>query len=276
MTSTTIYKSADRPFICTIAQAQVLDRLTTLNKGGIGSVIGYKPTSGLVKGGRQPVHNLQILTRFETGKLYARKVKALEGITYAMVAEDIAKAPKLKALSGADALDLFNSAKEAAIASLTKTLDGDRSDAHRQGHDRCYIRLADGVKVNLVTEKVNGLEQPVLTDGLPTVASILLSYLELNKTIVAEGDYKVVDSGAKVLMDNVIAKHLNQRSVGIKTLSLKADNFEALNVSKQTFTADDLRLSATAHQLLALLEACGFDGDAKALLESLEAQGAKL
>ena len=120
------------------------------------------------------------------------------------------------------------------------------------------------------------MEQPVLTDGLPTVASILLSYLELNKTVVQEGDYKVVDSGPKVLMDNIIERYLNQRSVGIKTLSLKEDNFEALNVSKQTFTPDDLRLSATAHKLLSLLEACGFTGDAVALLESLEKDGAKL
>lgn len=275
MTMTT-YKSGSAPFRCTVAQAEALDRLSALNKGGIGSVIGYKPTSNLAKGGRVPVHNLQIITRFDTAKLYDRKRKALEAITFADVAEDVAKAPKLKALSVEACLKQFNDSKAAAIESLTKTLDGDRSDAHRQGHDRCYIKVADGVKINLVTEKVDGLEQPVLTEGLPTLAAILLPYIELKKTVVSEGDYHVANSGPKVLMDNVIKTKLNSRSVGYKTLSLKADNFTSLNVSKQTFTPTDLAESANKSKLLALLEACGFHGDALALMEALEKDGAKL
>lgn len=272
----TTYKNADRPFRCTQAQADMLDRLVTLNKGGIGSLNGYKPTTGYVPG-KTPTVNLQIITRIETSKLYGRKVKAIEGITFADCATDIAKHAKLSALSAADCLKLFEDCKAAALASLNKTLDGDRSDAHRQGHDRCYIKLADGVKVNLVTEKVDGLEQPVLTDGLPTVAAILLTYLQLNKTVVVEGERKVVNSGPKVLMDKIIESKMNAKSVGIKTASLKADNFESLNVSKQTFTPDDLKMvdvSMSKSKLVALLEAAGFSEEATRMVTLLEAEGA--
>jgi hypothetical protein len=253
----TTYKSADKPFLCTVAQAETLDRLAALHKGGIGSVTGYRPTTGYVEG-KSPVVDMQIITRFETGKLYARKKAALAGITFADVAEDIAKAPKLKALSAADCLAQFNACKEAAMASLDKTLTGDRDDAHRQGHDRCYARVADGVKVNLVTEKdADGLMQPVLKDGLPQLASIMLSYLELNKTIRVPGEYKTVNSGPKVLMDKIIESKLNARSVGFKTLSLKEGNFESLKVSKQTITPDDLKtveVAVSKSKLIALLD----------------------
>lgn len=270
----TTYKNGDKPFRCTQAHADTLDRLATLRKGCIGSVKGYRPTTGYVAG-KTPVVDLQIITRFETGKLYARKVAALEAITFSDVAEDIAKHAKLAALPSGECLTLFNTAKSAAIASLNKTLEGDRDDAHRQGHDRCYARIADGVKVHFVTEKRDdGLMHPVLTDGLPTLASIMVPYLELNRTVRVEGEYKVVNSGPKVLMDNVIAKHMNARSVGYKTLSLKEGNFDALHVDRQSITPDDLKtveLSMSKSKLVALLEALGFDGDAIAITEALEA-----
>jgi hypothetical protein len=278
MTATTIYRNGDKPFHCTIAQSETLDRLSALRKGCIGSVKGYRPTTGYVEG-KTPVVDLQIITRFEYGKLNARKRKALESLTFADVAEDIAKAPKLKSLPAGDCLTLFNTARDAAIASIDKTAEGDRDDGHRQGHDRCYARIVDGVKVNLVTEKRDdGLMHPVLTNGLPTLASIMVPYLELNKTIRVEGEYKVVNSGAKVLMDGVIAKHLNLRSVGYKTLSLKEGNFESLHVDKQTITPDDLKtveVAMSKSKLVALLEALGFDGNAIALTEALEIASTK-
>jgi hypothetical protein len=266
----TIYKNTDRPFNCTTAQAEALDRLTALHKGGIGSIKGYRPTTGYVT---PAVVDMQVITRFETGKLYARKAKALEAITFADVAEDIAKAAKLRDLPAGTCLAQFNDCKAAMLESLNKTLTGDRDDAHRQGHDRCYVRLVDGVKVHLVTEKVDGIMVPVLTDGLPTLASIMLSVLELNKTVREQGVRKVVNSGPKVLMDKAIERQLNARSVGFKTVSLKEGNFESLNVERQSITPDDLKtveLSLSKRKLIALLEACGFDGDAVALTEALE------
>lgn len=270
MTLTT-YKNADKPFRCTPAQAETLDRLAALRKGCIGSVKGYRPTTGYTT---SPVVDLQVITRFETSKLYARKRAALEGITFADCAEAIAKHAKLAALPAGDCLTLFTTAKQAAIDSLTKTLEGDRDDAHRAGHDRCYARVADGVKVHFVTEKRDdGLMHPVLTDGLPTLASIMVPYLELNKTIREAGVYKVVNSGPKVLMDGVIAGLLNARSVGYKTLSLKEGNFEAIHVDKQSITPDDLKtveIAVSKSKLIALLEAAGFSADAAALVEALE------
>lgn len=259
-----VYKNAERPFLCTQAQADVLDRLIALRKGGIGSVTGYRPTSGYVK---SPTINLQFITRFETAKLYERKRKALEAIMFADCAEDIAKHPKLAALPSGECLNLFTACKEAAIASLQKTLDGDRSDSHRQGHDRCYIKVTDGVKVNLVTEKVNGIEQPVLTDGLPTAASIMLAYLEIKRTVITEGERKVVNSGPKVLMDKIIESKMNKTSVSYRTLSLRPDNFDSLVVDRQRFTPEDLKI-APKSQYAALLEAAGFSEDAIRLAES--------
>lgn len=266
-----LYKGGDRPFYCTQAQADALDRLASLPKGGIGSIKGYRPTSGCIPG-CEPVHDLQILTRFEYPRLLNRAKLALESVTFADCAADIAKHPKLSSLSAAACLAQFEASKEAALASIATTLTGDRSDAHRQGHDRCYVRVAEGVKVNLETVKVEGLEQPVLTDGYPTAKTIMLSYLELHKTVRVEGQYKVVNSGPKVLMDNIIKSKLNARSVGIKTLSLKADNFESLSVGRQTFTPDDLRTIAVdmpASKLRALLEAAGFSDEAARIVEAL-------
>ena len=268
------YKSGDQPFRCTQAQADTLDVLASLNKGGIGAVKGYRPTTGYVPG-KSPVQDMQILTRFEYGKLNARKRAAMESIKFADVAEDIAKSPKLKALPAGACLDLFNTAKEAALASIDKTAAGDRDDAHRQGHDRCYARICDGVKVHLVTEKGDDkLMHPVLTDGLPTLASIMVPYLELNKTVRVAGEYKIVNNGPKVLMDKIIERKLNARSVGYKTLSLKEGNFEALHVGKKSITPDDLKtvdVSISKSKLVALLEAAGFSGDAAKLVESLTA-----
>lgn len=268
----TVYKNADKPFRCTQAQADTLDVLASLNKGGIGAVKGYRPTTGYVPG-KTPVVDMQILTRFETSKLYARKLAALEAVTFADCADDIAKHPKLSALPAADCLRIFETRKAKVMESLNKTLDGDRDDAHRAGHDRCYARVADGVKVHFVTEKgEDGLKHPVLTDGLPTLESIMVPYLELNRTVRVEGEYKVVNSGPDVLMGKIIERKMNSRSVGYKTLSLKEGNFEALHVGKRSITPDDLvsvDISMSKSKLVALLEAAGFTGDAAKLVESL-------
>lgn len=272
--SLTLYKNAERPFYCTQAQADTLDRLSGLKKGCIGSVQGYKPTTGYVAG-KTPTVNIQFISRFDYSKLNERKKIALESITFGDVAEDIAKAPKLKALSTAEALELFDKAKTAALESIEKTAEGDRSDAHRQGHDRCYIHIAEGVKVNLVGEKnADGIKVPTVDgSGYPTAAAILFSIIQLSKKVIVEGEYKVVNSGAKVLMDNVIASKMNSRSISYKVLSLKADNFDSLNVDKQSITPEDLTVTGEPSKMVALLEACGFSAQAIALIESLKAEG---
>lgn len=219
------------------AQAESLKALTETRKGGFARVYGYKPTSDWVT---SPVQDIVLITRFSTEKLYARKVKAINELTFADVKDAIAKNPKLSALSLTEQQALFNERKAMEVDSMTKTLDGDRDDAHRQGHDRCYLHLDQGVKVNYVTEKVDGLMQPVLTDGFPTVASIMISYLENSKSTRVEGVRKVVNSGAPKLMSNAIEAALNKKSVGLKMLSLKEDNFERLVIDGEVVLSEDV------------------------------------
>ncbi len=224
-------------FRATNAQAEAIETLTVARQGGIATVYGYVATSDRVK---PTVYDAQILTRFSTGNLYKRKMTALSDIRFSDVRKHIDADPVLKDLPEAELLTLFNTRNASEVESMNKTLTGDRSDAHRQGHDRCYAGLADGIKVHFVTEKVDGLMQPVLTDGLPTVASIMISCLELNRNVREPGEYKVVKSGPPVRMSKAIEKELNSKSVGIKFLSLKEDNFERLIVARKSYLPEDI------------------------------------
>ena len=219
-------------------QADTIEALSNTQKGGFARIYGYKPSSNYEV---SPVQDIVMVTRFSTEKLYARKRKALNSITFNDVKDAIAREPKLSALSLAEQEALFNERLADMVASLSKTLDGDRSDAHRQGHDRCYLHLAEGVKVNYVTEKgTDGLMHPVLTDGFPTVASIMLTYLENSKVTRVEGVRKVVNSKPPKLMSNAIESLLNKRSVSIKTASLKEDNFERLVIDNEVVLCEDV------------------------------------
>lgn len=222
----------------TQAQAETLDALMETRKGGFARVYGYQPSSDWVV---SPVQDIVMVTRFSTEKLYARKVKALDAISFADVADAIKNEPKLNALPVNDQRKLFNERKQGMVDSMSKTLEGDRSDAHRQGHDRCYLSLAEGVKVNYETEKgKDGLKYPVLTNGFPTIASIMLTYLENSKVTRVKGVRKVVNSGAPVLMGKAIESLLNSRSVGIRTLSLKENNFERLVIDNEVILKEDI------------------------------------
>lgn len=227
-------------FRATREQAEALEALSVARAGGIATVYGYRPTSGYVKD-KYPLVNLQILTRFSTERLYERKMEALSNVTFKDIEALVEADPVLSAKPRAELLTIFNERKANEVASMAKTLEGDRSDAHRAAHDRCYARVADGIKVHFVTEKdANGIMQPVLTDGLPTVASIMVHYLELNKETRVAGEYKVVNSGAPVRISNCIEKVLNQKSVGLKTLSLKDGNFERLVVARKSYLPEEV------------------------------------
>jgi hypothetical protein len=222
----------------TSQQADTLDALSQTRKGGFARLYGYRPASNYEV---SPVQDIVMVTRFSTEKLYERKRKALNAITFADVAGTIDNAPKLSALSTKEQVELFNVRLQEMVASLSKTLDGDRSDAYRQGHDRCYLNIAEGVKVNFVTVKgSDGLMQPVLTDGFPTVASIMVTYLENSRVTRVDGVRKVVNSGAPKLMSNAIESVLNKRSVGLKTASLKEDNFERLVIDNEVVLSEDV------------------------------------
>lgn len=224
-------------FRATAEQAEALESLSIARQGGIATVYGYKATSDRVE---PTVYDAQLITRFSISNLYRRKMAALSDLRFSDVKEYIDSNPVLSALSESELQAIFNTRKAKEVESMNATLTGDRSDAHRQGHDRCYAHVADGVKVHLVTEKVDGIMQPVLTDGLPTVASIMVACLELNRKVREPGTFKVVKSGAPVLMSKAIASALNKRSVGLKFLSLKEGNFERLIVARKAYLPEDV------------------------------------
>ena len=224
-------------FRATAEQAEALESLSVARQGGIATVYGYTATSDRVK---PTVYDAQLITRFSVENLYKRKMAALSDLRFSDVKEYIDADPVLSKLPESELLTIFNTRKAKEVDSMNTTLTGDRSDAHRQGHDRCYARVADGIKVHFVTEKVEGIMQPVLTDGLPTVASIMVACLELNRNVREPGEYKVVKSGAPVLMSNAISKALNKRSVGLKFLSLKEGNFERLIVARKSYLPEDV------------------------------------
>lgn len=250
-TSLVTYTKGTRPFLCTPAQAETLDRLATIQKGGIGTIHGYKPSSGYTK---SPTKNINFISRFSMRNLYDRKVKALEAITFDDVAEYIKEDPVLSATDHATLKTLFAGRKAQEIESLTRTNSGDRDDAHREAHDRCYVTVCEGVKVNLDCRKENGIMEPVLVNGLPVAESIMLHYLELSSTTITEGERKVTNSGASVRMKNCIERCLNKRSVGIRTFSLKADNFDSITVNRETITSDDLTASPQGTLIMEALD----------------------
>ena len=247
MSKFVIYETAEGcKFRCTQAQADTLDRLKDINKGGIGTVHGYVATSGRVTPEKS---DIQFITAFSVEALYERKAVALETLTYDEVAEFAEKHQKVQALAPEEREQLFEQRKQQELDSLRKSLDGDRSDNYRQAHDRCYCYIGKGVKVHYVTSderytdddgKKKTRKVPEMVAGLPVCESIMLNVLEIKRSVIEPGEYKKVNSGASVLIKNAMLKGLNLRSVGIKTLSLKEDNFDSLVVARKTFLAEDV------------------------------------
>jgi len=225
-------ESGDK-FRCTTEQADTLNALTTIVKGGIGTVHGYVMPSGRTVPEKA---DIQFITAFSIQKLYERKLAALDNISFDDIREHANANEKIAQLDESAQVDLFEKRKAMEMASLQKTLDGDRSDSRRQAHDRVYCRIGLGVKVHYRTIKNDdGIKVPDLVAELPVAESIMVDFLELNRTVIEPGQYKTVNSGAPVLMGNVIKKALNMKSLNMKTLSLKADNFDSLVVSRKTF-----------------------------------------
>lgn len=231
-------KLFNNEFWCSTAQYYALIALQDIQKGGIASVNGYQPTTGYVK---SPVINMSVITAFRLDKLYQRRIDAIEAVTFDEIKRTISGASKLAALSEQQQEEVFNKRKSFLINSMQKTLAGVRDDAHRIAHDRNYARVAPGVKVNFVTEKVNGIETPVLgDDGKPTAQSIMLMVIELKRTYINKGERKPApNSGVDVLMGNMIETRL-PKSYSVKAVSLKSDNFESVHVSKLEITPDDI------------------------------------
>jgi len=209
-------------------QAAALEILMDTNGGGFATIFGY------VSSETGEVSNISAITRFSYTKLNERKQAFVEGITMNDIMDDVRDLPKIKALDTDALYKAFDERKASILESIQKTQDGDRSDAHRQAHDRNYHQLTLGLKVNFVTEKnAEGKQIPVLdNDGVPTVGSILLSIMQVEKTVTKAGTYKTVNSGVPVLLSNAIEKKM-PKTCKMKTLALKDNNFESLSIAKQ-------------------------------------------
>ena len=244
--SNTIYTNEQgEKFRCTQAQADTIEKLKTIIAGGIGTVHGYMSTSERIV---PEVSDMQFITNFSIQRLYERKIAALRELTFEDIKDFIPDVPKVQVLSEAERIDLFNDRREKEIASMEKTLDGDRSDNYRQAHDRVYCHVDKGLKVHFHTVKEDYIDAvgkkkkrsvPELIGGLPVAKSINLMVLVLNKTVIQKGEYVKRDSGAPVLIGNAIQRGLNSRSVSVKSLSLQEDNFSSLVVSRKTFLAEE-------------------------------------
>jgi hypothetical protein len=215
--------------------AETLEVMSMMRGGGFAHVVEYQPSTDYVE---KPLVNITFISKFSTAKLYERKSVALKNLTFSDIT---VKGDKLESLDGDAQKTLFADCVAKMVGSMQKTLDGDRSDAHRQGHDRCYIVTSQGIKIHLDTVKgPDGHMIPVLTDGHPTAKSIMVPMIETMRSTVKEGVKKTVKNGAKVQMDKCIERSLNARSVSYRTLSLKEDNFKTLKMDGEEFTVANI------------------------------------
>lgn len=247
MNFTVFTTESGEKFRCTQAQADTIEKLKDIISGGIGTVHGYVSTSNRVVPEKA---DIQFITSFSTQRLYERKIAALQELSYDDISEFAESEPKVQALSRDERVALFEQRRDREIASMQKTLAGDRSDNYRKGHDRMFCTVAKGIKVHFleadekesyvdVDGKTKKRTVPQTINGLPVAKSINLQVLVLNKTVIEKGEYHKPNSGAPVLISNAINRGLNSRSVGLKSLSLKPDNFDSLVVSRKTFLAED-------------------------------------
>jgi len=224
----------------TDAECEALRILNDTRKGGFATVHGYVPASNWEKDAR-PVQDIQFLSRFSVAALYERRIAALTALSFDDVLPAIEKDEKLKALSEADQRALFVARRTFEVDSMQKTLNGVRDSAQREAHDRNYITVGTGVKVNLVSEaNDNGIKVPVLTDGLPTVASIMVSAIFIKVNTVTEGVRKYPNSGNPKRMSNAITGTLNRPGLDMRTLSLKPDNFDRLSIDGESILNEGL------------------------------------
>lgn len=89
--------------------------------------------------------------------------------------------------------------------------------------------------------------QPVLLDGFPMAESIMLNVLEVKRNVRVPGQYKVVNSGAPVLISNAIKAKLKADGIrSMKRVSLKEGTFERLAIDNEVVLPEDVVALAEA------------------------------
>ena len=209
-------------------------------KLGFATIHGYKPTTNWAV---VPTHDINFNFGFVVSRLYKAQREAIATMSLADL--DPKKVAMWVANSGKNAFatieEQFDYCKANMVETVGKSLDGSLSNAHTEAHDECYCTIRNSIKVHFITEEVTlddgrKVKRPVLdSDGVPTVASILIPYLERHTKTVVAGERKVVKSGSKVLMDNAIEYSL-PKSLQFRMVSLKEDNFVDLSMSGELVT----------------------------------------
>ena len=218
--------AGDKEFICSARQAAAIQRLIEARKGGFARIKGYVSKTDYIT---PKTSDITALTRISVLKVYERKIDALHALTFDDVKAAIRADSRLKRLADDELRIVFDDRRSAEIASMERTLAGERDDARRIAADTYYATIDTGVAVHFKTEKRGG-ETYMVRDGatgLPIAESIMLTYIPVSETVLVEGVRKTVNSGNPVLMSNVI-KSLMPKGCKLQKASLKEDNFDSI------------------------------------------------
>lgn len=219
-------------------QANTIAQLVTATKGGFASAIGYVSTSKRIT---PETADFVFISKFSIEKYYKRKIAKLKAVTFADVQPSIMVDMLMNAEPIEEVEALFELRKQFEITAMEKTLNGVRDSAGQLAHDRCYASIDDGVKVHFVTEKQGNIMMPVLFNGYPVCASVMLHALEVKRTVRVPGTYKPVNSGAPVRMSNYLNRAIKgSQNFNFMTFSLKDDNFEEIRIGGEVLTDAEL------------------------------------
>jgi len=139
--------------------------------------------------------------------------------------------------AGKSLLELYETAKNDILDSLDKTDAGDRSDAHRQGHDTCYAHVGIAtLHLHTVTGE-DGRKVPAIAEnGHMTVEGVMIPNFIVHRRVHVAGEWKPVNSRALTIMKEGIMAALRQYGIrGWRTL-----NFAKSNYTTVTFNSLDV------------------------------------
>ena len=80
-----------------------------------------------------------------------------------------------------------------------------------------------------------------MTNGYPSVESIMLNCLEVSRNVRVAGEYKKVNSGAPVLIGKAIEAKLKADGVrSMNRITLKEGKFERLAIDNEVILSEDI------------------------------------
>lgn len=179
-------------------------------KSGFVTLHNYVSTTGYVTG-KPKVATVTVNGKVSTAKVYANRLEALQAITL----DDLDLSHWVPS-KGKNSFETAAEQFKFCHAALIESSNGNGSKSHKQAHEDHSLSPVSGVKV--------WLNDDADADGIRSVKSVLINALPVSETVHDKGEWKPVNSGSKVLMDNAIKAVWNKRQTAIKTYNpLKAD-----------------------------------------------------